>query len=115
MSGAGPESAGPEKAGLQRVGSQDVAAGGAAPRGKRRVVRGQVTSDKMQKTVVVEVRRKVKHPVYEKYISRRTKLYVHDEKDEARTGDVVEVMQTRPLSAHKRWRLVRVVHRPTQI
>jgi len=83
-------------------------------RNKRRLVRGQVTSDKMQKTVVVEVRRKTKHRLYEKYISRRTKLHAHDEKNEARIGDVVEVMQTRPMSALKRWRLVRVVQKAAQ-
>ena len=83
-------------------------------RNKRRLVRGQVTSDKMQKTVVVEVRRKTKHPLYEKYISRRTKLHAHDENNEARIGDVVEVMQTRPMSAMKRWRLVRVVQKAAQ-
>lgn len=83
-------------------------------RNKRRLVRGQVTSDKMQKTVVVEVRRKTKHPLYEKYISRRSKLHAHDENNEARIGDVVEVMQTRPLSSLKRWRLVRVVQKAAQ-
>jgi small subunit ribosomal protein S17 len=65
----------------------------------------------MQKTVVVEVRRKVRHPLYEKYLSRRTKLYAHDENNEAKVGDIVEIMQTRPLSRLKRWRLVRVVQR----
>ena len=89
-------------------------AGQGAARAQRKVVRGQVTSNKMQKTLVVEVRRKVRHPVYEKYVSKRTKLYVHDEKNEARIGDVVEVMQTRPLSALKRWRLVSIVQRATQ-
>jgi small subunit ribosomal protein S17 len=88
--------------------------GGAAARHDRRVVRGQVTSNKMQKTLVVEVRRKVRHPLYEKYVSKRTKLYVHDENNEARIGDVVEVMQTRPLSAQKRWRLLRIVQRAAQ-
>ena len=58
-------------------------------------MRGHVTSDKMQKTLVVEVRRKVRHPFYEKYVARRTKLYVHDENSEARIGDFVEVAQTR--------------------
>ena len=82
-----------------------------APRKKRRLVRGQVTSDKMQKTVVVEVRRKTKHPLYEKYISRRSKLHAHDENEEARIGDVVELMQTRPMSPLKRWRVVRVVQK----
>ncbi len=80
-------------------------------RQERRLVRGQVTSNKMQKTIVVEVSRKVRHPLYEKYVSKRTKLYVHDEKNEGQIGDIVEVMQTRPLSAQKRWRLIRIVQR----
>lgn len=83
-------------------------------RKERRLVRGQVTSNKMQKTLVVEVHRKVRHPLYEKYVSKRTKLYVHDEKNEAQIGDVVEVMQTRPMSAQKRWRLIRIVQKATQ-
>lgn len=87
---------------------------GTEQRSERKVLRGQVTSNKMQKTLVVEVRRKVRHPVYEKYMSRRTKLYVHDENNEGRIGDVVEVMQTRPMSRLKRWRLLRVVQRATQ-
>ena len=85
-------------------------------RRQRKVVRGQVTSNKMQKTLVVVVQRKVRHPLYEKFVSKTTKLYVHDENNEGRVGDIVEVMQTRPLSALKRWRLVRVVQRaPEQI
>ena len=80
----------------------------------RRVVRGEVASNKMQKTLVVEVHRKVRHPLYEKFVTRRTKLYVHDENNEAKVGDVVEVMQTRPLSRLKRWRLLRVVQRAAQ-
>jgi len=83
-------------------------------RADRKIVRGQVTSDRMQKTRVVEVRRKVRHPLYEKYLSRRTRLYVHDEQNEAKVGDVVEIMQTRPLSRLKRWRLVRIVQRAQQ-
>lgn len=78
---------------------------------QRKVMRGVVTSARMQKTIVVEVSRKVRHPLYEKYVSRRTKLYAHDEQGEARAGDVVEVVQTRPLSRLKRWRLLRVVQR----
>jgi len=83
-------------------------------RKQRKLMRGLVTSNKMQKTLVVEVRRKVRHPLYEKYVSKRTKLYAHDENNEGQIGDVVEVMQTRPLSAKKRWRLVRVVQRAAQ-
>jgi len=80
-------------------------------RSQRKVVRGQVTSNKMQKTIVVVVDRKVRHPLYEKFVSKSTKLYAHDENNEGRIGDIVEVMQTRPLSAKKRWRLVRIVQR----
>lgn len=83
-------------------------------RSQRKVVRGQVASNKMQKTIVVVVRRKVRHPLYEKFVSKSTKLYAHDENNESQIGDIVEVMQTRPLSSKKRWRLVRIVQRATQ-
>ncbi len=78
-------------------------------RGKRRVEVGVVTSDKMQKTRRVEIPRLVKHARYGKYIRRRTICHVHDERNESRTGDTVEIMETRPLSKTKNWRLVRVV------
>ena len=78
-------------------------------RGKRRVEVGLVTSDKMQKTRRVEIPRLVKHARYGKYIRRRTICYVHDEKNESRVGDTVEIMETRPLSKTKNWRLLRVV------
>src|SRR5437868_12307574 len=80
-----------------------------AERGKRRVEVGVVTSDKMQKTRRVEIPRLVKHPRYGKYIKRRTICHVHDEQNESRAGDTVEIMETRPLSKTKHWRLVRVV------
>jgi len=73
---------------------------------------GKVVSNKMDKTVVVTIDRLVKHPLYKKYIQRRKKLYVHDEQNQAQTGDTVEVAEmTRPLSKLKRWRLVRVVEK----
>ncbi len=78
-------------------------------RGKRRVETGVVTSDKMNKTRRVEIPRLVKHPRYGKYIRRRTVCHVHDENNESRLGDTVEIMETRPLSKTKNWRLVRVV------
>jgi small subunit ribosomal protein S17 len=78
-------------------------------RGNRRVEIGVVTSDKMQKTRRVEIPRLVKHARYGKYIRRRTICHVHDEKNESRTGDTVEIMETRPLSKTKSWRLVRVL------
>src|ERR671936_1168645 len=78
-------------------------------RGRRRVEVGVVTSDKMNKTRRVEIPRLVKHVRYGKYIRRRTVCHVHDENNESRAGDTVEIMETRPLSKTKHWRLVRVV------
>ena len=84
-------------------------------RGRRRTAVGVVTSDKMNKTRRVELPFLVKHPRYGKYIKRRTICYVHDEKNESRVGDKVEIMEARPLSKLKCWRLVRVVTKaPTQ-
>ena len=78
-------------------------------RGKRRTEIGVVTSDKMNKTRRVEIPRLVKHPRYGKYIRRRTICHVHDGNNESRTGDLVEIMETRPISKMKNWRLVRIV------
>src|SRR6266480_3932473 len=78
-------------------------------RSQRRTLVGVVTRDKMQKTRRVEIQRLVKHPRYGKYIKRRTVCYAHDESNETRIGDTVEIMETRPLSKTKHWRLVRVV------
>ncbi len=72
---------------------------------------GIVTSTKMDKTITVEVRRTMKHPMYDKYIERSTKLLAHDENEEAGEGDVVRIMETRPLSKRKRWRLTEIVER----
>jgi small subunit ribosomal protein S17 len=81
-------------------------------RGSHRKVReGLVVSDKMAKTVVVEVEDRVKHPLYGKVIRRSTKLKVHDESDQVGVGDRVLIMETRPLSATKRWRVVEVLER----
>jgi small subunit ribosomal protein S17 len=81
------------------------------PRGRRRVETGVVTSDKMNKTRRVEIPRLVKHQRYGKYIKRRTICHVHDEHNESHVGDTVEIMETRPLSKMKHWRLVRIVTR----
>jgi small subunit ribosomal protein S17 len=78
-------------------------------RSQRRTLVGVVTRDKMQKTRRVEIQRLVKHPRYSKYIKRRTVCYMHDENNETRIGDTVELMETRPLSKNKNWRLLRVV------
>ena len=82
-----------------------------ADRGSRNVEEGIVLSDVRQKTITVEIRRLVKHPRYGKYIYRSTHLHAHDEKNEAKKGDRVEVVETRPISKQKRWRLVKVIER----
>lgn len=79
-----------------------------------RSIMGQVVSNKMNKTIVVQVERKVKHPVYGKYVKRTSKMYVHDEENSSRVGDVVRIQQTRPLSKTKRWKLVEIVKREEQ-
>ncbi len=80
-------------------------------RSKRRVAVGVVTSDKMNKTRRVEIARLVKHPRYGKYIRRRTVCHVHDETNDSHRGDTVEIMETRPLSRTKHWRLLRIITR----
>ncbi len=80
-------------------------------RGDRRVVEGIVLSDVRQKTITVEIKRLVKHARYGKYIFRSTHLHAHDEKNEAKKGDRVSLVETRPISKQKRWRLVKVVER----
>ena len=72
---------------------------------------GQVVSDKMDKTVTVTVERKVKHPIYGKFVRKSTKFTAHDEKNECGVGDTVKIMETRPLSKNKRWRLVEILER----
>lgn len=72
---------------------------------------GVVTSDKMDKTITVAVERKVKHPIYGKFVKKTTKFHAHDEKQECGVGDVVKIMETRPLSKTKRWRLVEIVEK----
>lgn len=80
-------------------------------RGRRKVRIGKVVSTKMQKSIVVAIERKVAHPVYKKYYRVTKKLMAHDEKQEAKTGDTVRLMETRPLSARKRWRLVSIIEK----
>jgi small subunit ribosomal protein S17 len=77
----------------------------------RKVRTGRVVSNKMQKSIVVAVERRVAHPIYKKYFTRTTKLMAHDENQEAGIGDMVKIMETRPLSRHKRWRLVEIVEK----
>lgn len=81
-------------------------------RGRRKTRVGVVVSDKMNKTVVVRVDRRVAHPLYGKQVTRSKKYYAHDENNEYRIGDVVRIMETRPLSKLKRWRVVELIERP---
>ena len=78
-------------------------------RNSRKTRVGKVVSNKMQKSIVVAVERKVAHQLYKKYFRRTTKFYVHDEKNEAAIGDTVKIMETRPISKLKCWRLVEIV------
>ncbi|MCE2675587.1 MAG: 30S ribosomal protein S17 [Sediminibacterium sp.] len=80
-------------------------------RNLRKMRIGVVTSDKMDKTITVAVERKVKHPIYGKFVKKTTKFHAHDEKQECTIGDIVKIMETRPLSKTKRWRLVEVVEK----
>jgi small subunit ribosomal protein S17 len=80
-------------------------------RNLRKVRTGKVTSNKMDKTVVVAIEEHVKHPRYKKIVKRTYKLKAHDEKNECNIGDTVKVMETRPLSKDKRWRLVEIIER----
>ncbi len=72
---------------------------------------GRVVSAKMDKTIVVEVERRFPHPLYEKVVTKRKKFYAHDERNEAREGDIVRIVECRPLSRLKRWRLVEIIRR----
>lgn len=72
---------------------------------------GKVVSNKMQKSITIAVQRKVKHPIYGKFINRTTKFMAHDEKNEAGIGDTVRIMETRPMSKSKRWRLVEIIEK----
>ena len=80
-------------------------------RKKRKVREGLVTSNKMEKSIVVSVERKLKHPKYGKFLKRTTKLMAHDEQNSCQMGDKVKVMETRPLSKNKCWRLVEIIER----
>ena len=88
----------------------------ATPKGAGRTTRrktriGQVVSNKMNKSIVVAVGRRIPHPLYKKYFKRTTRLMAHDEQNQAGVGDLVRIMETRPLSKSKRWRLVEIVEK----
>ena len=82
-----------------------------AERNLRKEKVGRVTSNKMTKSITVTIDRKVKHPIYGKFMNKSTKFMAHDEKNEAGIGDTVRIMETRPLSKSKRWRLVEIVEK----
>ena len=82
-----------------------------AERGRRKVRIGTVTSDASDKTITISIERLLRHPLYGRVVKRRKKLMVHDEQNDARVGDLVEVMETRPLSKTKRWRLAKIIER----
>jgi small subunit ribosomal protein S17 len=87
----------------------------AQTKGTRNEKVGLVLSTKMTKTIVVEVSRRVPHPLYQRIVTKRNKFYAHDEKGEAKTGDRVRIIETRPLSRLKRWRLTEVIWRASQV
>ncbi len=89
----------------------DMTNGKGPERRTRKTRVGLVVSDKMQKTVVVAIERRVPHPVYGKMMTRTTRLKAHDEENQAKAGDTVRIMETRPMSKDKRWRLVEIVSR----
>ncbi len=93
----------------QNTGTPDT--GARKTRGERKVREGYVVSDKMDKTIVVKVEDRVKHPLYGKVIRRTSKVKAHDEQNSAGIGDRVRLMETRPLSATKRWRVVEILER----
>ena len=90
---------------------QGTGAAATAARSRRKIRVGIVVSDRMDKTIVVSIERLVKHPVYGRYVRRRTKFKVHDEQNACKIGDTVRFMETRPMSKDKRWRFVEFVER----
>jgi small subunit ribosomal protein S17 len=87
----------------------------APPQGNKIEKVGEVVSTRMQKTIVVEVSRRVPHPLYKRIIGKRKKFYAHDEEQTAKTGDVVRIVECRPISKLKRWRLAEVIRRAAQV
>jgi small subunit ribosomal protein S17 len=84
-------------------------------RGIRRTLIGQIVSDKMDKTVVVEVTRRFQHAMYKKYISRRKRYKAHDEENQYQSGDTVELVESRPISKDKRWRVARLIEKGVRL
>jgi small subunit ribosomal protein S17 len=108
---AAPKAAAPKAAPKAKAPKAPKAESVAVERGMRKTRRGYVVSDKMDKTIVVEVEDRVKHPLYGKVIRRSTKVKAHDELNTAGIGDLVLIAETRPLSATKNWRLVEIIEK----
>lgn len=83
--------------------------------GKRKILFGEVVSDRMEKTITVKVERRVRHPIYERVVKRSKKFHAHDENNQCRLGDMVRIVETRPLSKTKCWRLLEIVRRRTSM
>jgi small subunit ribosomal protein S17 len=90
---------------------QDKVNSGLIQRDRRKVRVGKVVSNKMNKSITVAIERKLMHPIYKKYFKKTTKFMAHDEKNEASIGDIVKIMETRPRSARKKWRLVEIMEK----
>ncbi|HNS56151.1 MAG TPA: 30S ribosomal protein S17 [Smithellaceae bacterium] len=82
-----------------------------AEQGNKRTIKGVVTSDKMDKTIVVRAERLVKHPIFHKYVRKHVKYKVHDEKNECKAGDTVLIIESRPMSRDKRWRMIEILEK----
>jgi len=91
--------------------AKEIRAEGAAQGRVEKVLQGRVVSNKMQKTIVVEIRQRKLHPLYKKYLTRTKKIKAHDENNECGIGDLVRVVESRPLSREKRWRLIQIVEK----
>jgi small subunit ribosomal protein S17 len=101
----------PEAASKQAPKQGRVQREDAPERGRRKIRQGVVVSDKMDKTVLVRIDRQMRHPLYRKIVRRSSKLAAHDERNDAHLGDTVRVMETRPISKNKRWRVIEIVER----
>jgi small subunit ribosomal protein S17 len=108
---AAPKAAPKKEAAPKAAPTQAAASEGGEDRKDRRTLVGEVTSDKMQKTVVVRVVHRVRSAQYHKYLTKRVKYKAHDEKNEYKIGDKVEIAESRPLSRDKRWRVTRLIER----
>jgi small subunit ribosomal protein S17 len=100
-----------EQPNVEQETTPQASAESTAARHRRRVKQGRVQSDKMHKTIVVVTETRVPHPVYKKIVRKSVRFKAHDENNDAKTGDIVRIMETRPISKEKRWRLLEIVER----